>query len=43
LAGLTTSWIFFRLGVLTLGAVGFVLKTWGKEGVRDFGAILKRV
>ncbi|MBI5265050.1 MAG: acyl-[ACP]--phospholipid O-acyltransferase [Bradyrhizobium sp.] len=41
-AGLPIAWIFFGLGVLSFGAVWFVLSKWGKEGVRDFGALLFR-
>jgi acyl-[acyl-carrier-protein]-phospholipid O-acyltransferase/long-chain-fatty-acid--[acyl-carrier-protein] ligase len=39
-AGLPTAWIFFGLGMLNIGAIWFVLNKWGKEGVRDFGALL---
>src|SRR5258708_3534596 len=39
-AGLAISWIFFGLAVASFGAVWFVLSKWGKEGVRDFGALL---
>lgn len=41
-AGLPIAWIFFGLGALSFGAVWFVLTKWGKEGVRDFGALLFR-
>lgn len=41
-AGLHVGWIFFGLGVASFGAVWFVLTKWGKEGVRDFGALLFR-
>jgi acyl-[acyl-carrier-protein]-phospholipid O-acyltransferase/long-chain-fatty-acid--[acyl-carrier-protein] ligase len=41
-AGLSIAWIFFGLAVLSFGAVWFVLSKWGKEGVRDFGALLFR-
>lgn len=40
--GLHVGWIFFGLGVASFGAVWFVLTKWGKEGVRDFGALLFR-
>src|SRR6201987_2979575 len=38
--GLPIAWIFFGLGIASFGAVWFVLSKWGKEGVRDFGALL---
>ena len=38
--GLPLSWIFFGLAVASFGAVWFVFGKWGKEGVRDFGALL---
>ena len=41
-AGLAVAWIFLGLAVASFGAVWFVLATWGKEGVRDFGALLFR-
>ena len=41
-AGLHIGWIFFGLGVASFGGVWFVLTKWGKEGVRDFGALLFR-
>ncbi len=41
-AGLAISWIFFGLAVACFGSVWFVLGKWGKEGVRDFGALLFR-
>ncbi|MET0967570.1 MAG: acyl-[ACP]--phospholipid O-acyltransferase [Tardiphaga sp.] len=41
-AGLGVSWIFFGLAIASFGAVWFVMSTWGKEGVRDFGALLFR-
>ena len=41
-AGLHVGWIFFGLGLASFGAVWFVLTKWGKEGVRDFGALLFR-
>ncbi|WP_024512381.1 acyl-[ACP]--phospholipid O-acyltransferase [Bradyrhizobium sp. ARR65] len=40
--GLPIAWIFFGLGIASFGAVWFVLSKWGKEGVRDFGALLFR-
>lgn len=40
--GLHISWIFLGLGLASFGAVWFVLTKWGKEGVRDFGALLFR-
>src|SRR5258708_15507681 len=39
-ACLAISWIFSGLAVASFGAVWFVLSKWGKEGVRDFGALL---
>ena len=41
-AGLAIAWIFFGLAVASFGTVWFVLTKWGKEGVRDFGALLFR-
>jgi acyl-[acyl-carrier-protein]-phospholipid O-acyltransferase / long-chain-fatty-acid--[acyl-carrier-protein] ligase len=41
-AGLSIAWIFFGLAVASFGSVWFVLNKWGKEGVRDFGALLFR-
>jgi acyl-[acyl-carrier-protein]-phospholipid O-acyltransferase/long-chain-fatty-acid--[acyl-carrier-protein] ligase len=38
--GLPLSRIFFGLAVASFGAVWFVFGKWGKEGVRDFGALL---
>ena len=38
--GLTVSWIFLGLAIATFAMVWFVLATWGKEGVRDFGALM---
>ena len=38
-AGLAVAWIFLGLAVASFGVVWFVLATWGKEGVRDFGAL----
>ena len=38
--GLPIAWIFFGLGIASFGSVWFVLSKWGKEGVRDFGALL---
>jgi acyl-[acyl-carrier-protein]-phospholipid O-acyltransferase/long-chain-fatty-acid--[acyl-carrier-protein] ligase len=41
-AGLPVAWIFFGLAVASFGSVWFVLNKWGREGVRDFGALLFR-
>jgi acyl-[acyl-carrier-protein]-phospholipid O-acyltransferase/long-chain-fatty-acid--[acyl-carrier-protein] ligase len=41
-AGLGISWIFFGLGILSFGAGWFVMVKWGREGVRDAGALLFR-
>jgi acyl-[acyl-carrier-protein]-phospholipid O-acyltransferase / long-chain-fatty-acid--[acyl-carrier-protein] ligase len=41
-AGLSIAWIFFGMAAASFGAVWFVLTKWGKEGVRDFGALLFR-
>jgi len=41
-AGLAVSWIFFGLAIACFGSAWFVLGKWGKEGVRDFGALLFR-
>jgi len=41
-AGLPIAWIFFGLALASFGAVWFVLSKWGREGVRDFGALLFR-
>jgi acyl-[acyl-carrier-protein]-phospholipid O-acyltransferase / long-chain-fatty-acid--[acyl-carrier-protein] ligase len=41
-AGLAVAWIFFGLAVASFGSVWFVLTKWGREGVRDFGALLFR-
>jgi acyl-[acyl-carrier-protein]-phospholipid O-acyltransferase / long-chain-fatty-acid--[acyl-carrier-protein] ligase len=38
--GLPIAWIFFGLGIASFGSVWFILSKWGKEGVRDFGALL---
>jgi acyl-[acyl-carrier-protein]-phospholipid O-acyltransferase/long-chain-fatty-acid--[acyl-carrier-protein] ligase len=38
--GLPIAWIFFGLSIASFGSVWFVLNKWGKEGVRDFGALL---
>src|SRR5580692_11659230 len=38
--GLAVSWIFLGLAIATFAMVWFVLATWGKEGVRDFGALI---
>lgn len=40
--GLSTAWIFFLLSLASFVAVWFVLNKWGREGVRDFGALLFR-
>ncbi|MFN5713193.1 MAG: AMP-binding protein, partial [Bradyrhizobium sp.] len=40
--GLPIAWIFFGLAIASFGTVWFVLTKWGKEGVRDFGALLFR-
>ncbi|NEU97856.1 acyl-[ACP]--phospholipid O-acyltransferase [Bradyrhizobium uaiense] len=40
--GLPIAWIFFGLAIASFGSVWFVLNKWGKEGVRDFGALLFR-
>ena len=41
-AGLSIAWIFFGLAAASFGSIFFVLGKWGKEGVRDFGALLFR-
>jgi len=41
-AGLSIAWIFFGLALASFGSVWFVLNKWGREGVRDFGALLFR-
>src|SRR6185503_1593789 len=41
-AGLPVAWIFFGLAMASFGSVWFVLNKWGREGVRDFGALLFR-
>jgi acyl-[acyl-carrier-protein]-phospholipid O-acyltransferase / long-chain-fatty-acid--[acyl-carrier-protein] ligase len=41
-AGLSIAWIFFGLAIASFGSIFFVLSKWGKEGVRDFGALLFR-
>ncbi len=41
-AGLAVAWIFLGLAIASFGVVWFVLATWGKEGVRDFGALIFR-
>jgi acyl-[acyl-carrier-protein]-phospholipid O-acyltransferase/long-chain-fatty-acid--[acyl-carrier-protein] ligase len=41
-AGLSMPWIFFGLAIASFASVFFVLGKWGKEGVRDFGALLFR-
>ena len=40
--GLPVAWIFFGLAIASFGSVWFVLNKWGREGVRDFGALLFR-
>jgi len=40
--GLPIAWIFFGVAIASFGTVWFVLSKWGKEGVRDFGALLFR-
>lgn len=40
--GLPVAWIFFGLAIASFGSVWFVLSKWGREGVRDFGALLFR-
>ena len=40
--GVHIAWIFFGIGVASFGALWFILGKWGKEGVRDFGALLFR-
>jgi acyl-[acyl-carrier-protein]-phospholipid O-acyltransferase/long-chain-fatty-acid--[acyl-carrier-protein] ligase len=40
--GLPIAWIFFGLALASFGSVWFVLTKWGREGVRDFGALLLR-
>ena len=41
-AGLSIAWIFFGLALASFASVWFVLNKWGREGVRDFGALLFR-
>src|SRR5215470_133810 len=41
-AGLPIAWIFLGLAVANFASVWFVLNKWGREGVRDFGALLFR-
>ncbi len=41
-AGMPIAWIFFGLAVASFGSLWFVLSKWGREGVRDFGALLFR-
>jgi acyl-[acyl-carrier-protein]-phospholipid O-acyltransferase/long-chain-fatty-acid--[acyl-carrier-protein] ligase len=38
--GVGVAVIFALLGALTLGVAGLVMKTWGREGVRDVGGFL---
>src|SRR5215216_5527005 len=40
--GVPVAWIFFGLAIASFGSVWFVLNKWGREGVRDFGALLFR-
>jgi acyl-[acyl-carrier-protein]-phospholipid O-acyltransferase/long-chain-fatty-acid--[acyl-carrier-protein] ligase len=40
--GLPVAWIFFGLAIASFGSVWYVLSKWGREGVRDFGALLFR-
>src|SRR6266850_5039652 len=40
--GVPVAWIFFGLAIASFGSVWFVLSKWGREGVRDFGALLFR-
>jgi acyl-[acyl-carrier-protein]-phospholipid O-acyltransferase / long-chain-fatty-acid--[acyl-carrier-protein] ligase len=40
--GIALGWIFFGLGIASFASTWFVLGKWGKEGVRDFGALLFR-
>ena len=40
--GVHITWIFFGIGVASFGACWYVLRKWGKEGVRDFGGLLFR-
>jgi acyl-[acyl-carrier-protein]-phospholipid O-acyltransferase/long-chain-fatty-acid--[acyl-carrier-protein] ligase len=40
--GVSIAWIFFGLALASFGSLYFVLSKWGKEGVRDFGALLFR-
>src|SRR4029450_11440471 len=41
-AGLPVARLFFGLAITGFGSVWFVLNKWGREGVRDFGALLFR-
>jgi acyl-[acyl-carrier-protein]-phospholipid O-acyltransferase/long-chain-fatty-acid--[acyl-carrier-protein] ligase len=41
-AGISITWIFLGLALASFGSVFFILSKWGKEGVRDFGALLFR-
>lgn len=41
-AGLPVSWIFFGLSLMCLASIWFVMTKWGREGVRDAGAMLFR-
>jgi acyl-[acyl-carrier-protein]-phospholipid O-acyltransferase/long-chain-fatty-acid--[acyl-carrier-protein] ligase len=40
--GMPIAWIFFGLAAASFGSLWFVLSKWGREGVRDFGALLFR-
>jgi acyl-[acyl-carrier-protein]-phospholipid O-acyltransferase/long-chain-fatty-acid--[acyl-carrier-protein] ligase len=40
LAGVSVAALFAGLGVLTLGVTALVMKTWGREGVRDVAGLL---
>jgi acyl-[acyl-carrier-protein]-phospholipid O-acyltransferase/long-chain-fatty-acid--[acyl-carrier-protein] ligase len=39
-AGVSVAWLFFGLAAASLLVTWFVMVKWGKEGVRDFGALL---
>jgi acyl-[acyl-carrier-protein]-phospholipid O-acyltransferase/long-chain-fatty-acid--[acyl-carrier-protein] ligase len=41
-AGVPVAWIFFGLSILNLASVWFVMAKWGREGVRDAGAMIFR-
>jgi acyl-[acyl-carrier-protein]-phospholipid O-acyltransferase / long-chain-fatty-acid--[acyl-carrier-protein] ligase len=40
--GMPIAWIFVGLALASFGALWFVMTKWGKEGVRDFGALMFR-